>query len=378
MRRHRHLRAWDLIHTWTSLGCTVFLLLLCLTGLPLIFHDEIGQATTPQIHIDDSVDDDAPLASLDRIVEAAMALHPTMHPLFVSHEPHEPRIWYVTLASPSGDRLAQAAVDARNSAVVGRPRIGGEGVMAVILALHVDLFAGLTGKLFLGMMGTLFVGSLISGVMLYGPFMRRREFGAVRRSSGRKSRWLDLHNLLGIVTLLWAGVVGFTGVINTCADLLLGQWRSQVLSQLQPRPVQRHQEKTSVQAILSQAASHMHDSELAFIAFPGSSFAGESMYGVYSRGNTPLTSRLVRPLLLDAQTATIISDRPMPWYLTLLLISQPLHFGDYGGLPLKILWALLDVIIIVILLSGVYLWLVRRWRRRAGGARVHNSVHGAV
>ncbi|WHZ14159.1 MAG: hypothetical protein OJF52_000994 [Nitrospira sp.] len=31
-----------LIHRWTSLVCTAFLLLLCLTGLPLIFWDEIG------------------------------------------------------------------------------------------------------------------------------------------------------------------------------------------------------------------------------------------------------------------------------------------------------------------------------------------------
>ena len=34
-------RAWYLVHKWTSLVCTLFLLMLCLTGLPLIFHDEI-------------------------------------------------------------------------------------------------------------------------------------------------------------------------------------------------------------------------------------------------------------------------------------------------------------------------------------------------
>ncbi len=30
--------------------------------------------------------------------------------------------------------------------------------------------------------------------------------------------------------------------------------------------------------------------------------------------------------------------------MTTLLLSQPLHFGDYGGMPLKILWALLDLL----------------------------------
>ena len=379
MHRHRHLRAWDAVHTWTSLGCTLFLLLLCVTGLPLIFHDEIDRATLPQIHVDDSVDDHAPPAGLDRIIEVAVAAHPSTHPLFASHEPHEPRVWYVTLASAAGDKLSQVAIDARSAAIVGQPHIGAEGVMGVILSLHVDLFAGLNGKLFLGAMGLLFLASLVSGAVLYAPFMRRREFGAIRRGSGRRSRWLDLHNLLGIATLVWAGVVGLTGVINTCADLLLAQWRSQVMSQPQvPAPTHpptpTPTENASVQFVVSQAMRHMQDREIAFIAFPGSSFAGDSMYGVYTRGNTALTSRLVRPILVDAHTARIISDRPLPWYLTLLLISEPLHFGDYGGLPLKLLWAALDVITIVILGSGLYLWIARQ-RAARGRMRVRKLAH---
>jgi len=43
-----------------------------------------------------------------------------------------------------------------------------------------------------------------------------------------------------------------------------------------------------------------------------------------------------------------------------LLISQPLHFGDYGGMPLKIIWLILDVITIVVLWTGLMLW----WKKR--------------
>ena len=51
--------------------------------------------------------------------------------------------------------------------------------------------------------------------------------------------------------------------------------------------------------------------------------------------------------------------REMPWYNQMLSLSQPLHFGDYGGLPLKILWAVLDIITIFVLGAGLYLWLTR-------------------
>jgi len=34
---------WYRVHRWTSLVCTVFVLVSCLTGLPLIFDDEIDR-----------------------------------------------------------------------------------------------------------------------------------------------------------------------------------------------------------------------------------------------------------------------------------------------------------------------------------------------
>jgi len=66
---------------------------------------------------------------------------------------------------------------------------------------------------------------------------------------------------------------------------------------------------------------------------------------------------LVTPVLVDAATGTVTDERPMPWYMKALFLSQPLHFGDYGGLSLKIIWALLTLITIVVLGSGIFLWL---------------------
>ena len=39
--KQRTYRSWYQVHKWTSLVCTAFMLLLCVTGLPLIFHHEI-------------------------------------------------------------------------------------------------------------------------------------------------------------------------------------------------------------------------------------------------------------------------------------------------------------------------------------------------
>jgi uncharacterized iron-regulated membrane protein len=96
------------------------------------------------------------------------------------------------------------------------------------------------------------------------------------------------------------------------------------------------------------------------VAFPGTAFASPRHFTVFLRGSAPATRRLIAPRLIDAGTGKLVASRDMPLYVKTLFLSQPLHFGDYAGLPLKILWALLDVAAIVVLGSGVYLWLGRR------------------
>jgi uncharacterized iron-regulated membrane protein len=73
-----------------------------------------------------------------------------------------------------------------------------------------------------------------------------------------------------------------------------------------------------------------------------------------------LTSRLLKPVVIDGETGAFTDMQDMPWFVTTLLISKPLHFGDYGGMTLKVIWAILDVITIIILITGLYLWIARR------------------
>ena len=227
--------------------------------------------------------------------------------------------------------------------------------------LHVDLFAGLPGKLFLGFMGLLLLVAIVSGVVLYAPFMRKLEFGTVRRERTARVKWLDLHNLLGIVTLVWLFVVGATGMINTWADLVIKYWQhdqlSSVLAPYQGQPTVALAERAPVQQSLDAAMQQVPGSKLSFIAFPGTSYSSPHHNTVFLRGDEPLTSKLLRPVLVDAKTSAVTAAPQIPWYLTALLVSQPLHFGDYGGRVMQIIWALLDIASIFVLGTGLYLWL---------------------
>ncbi|MFC3682067.1 PepSY-associated TM helix domain-containing protein [Hydrogenophaga luteola] len=358
----RTLRIWTWLHTWSSLICTVFMLLLCLTGLPLIFHHEIGHLLGTEVEAPE-MPPGTPMASMDKVLASAQARAPDLVPTFAFQEPDEPDTWLVGFApeplAQEGTRMV--VVDARTGEALGEPPAE-EGFIYVMFKLHVDLFAGLPGKLFLGLMGLLMVIAIVSGVVLYAPFMRKLPFGTVRRDRSARLKWLDLHNLLGVVTLSWALVVGFTGVINTWADLVIKLWQfDQLGSVLAPYksapPPTRH---GSLQAATAVAQAAEPDMKLAFVAFPGTQLSSPHHFAVFMRGTEPLTARLFKPVLVDVQSLEVTARLDLPWYVTGLLVSQPLHFGDYGGRPMQILWAVLDVITIFVLGSGLYLWLQRR------------------
>ena len=357
------IRRWSQVHTWTSLICTLFLLMLALTGLPLIFHHELehllGEA--PELR---EMPADAPHLSLQQLVEAAERHRPGEVVQYFGFEDDEPNGVVAITAATAGTEPNSShtfMLDARSGEAVEMPAANG-GILMVILRLHVDMFAGLPGKLLLAFMGVLFVVAIISGVVLYAPFMRRLKFAEVRHEKSTRTRWLDLHNLIGIVTLTWALVVGVTGVISASADLLISAWRTEALAAMVApyRDAPPLTERAPVNQVLTIAAQATPGMQPDFIAFPGTRFSSEHHYSVFMKGNTHLTAHLWTPVLIDARSLDVTAVGQRPWYMDALSMSQPLHFGDYGGMPMKVLWAVLDVLTIIVLGSGLYLWWVRR------------------
>jgi uncharacterized iron-regulated membrane protein len=378
------IRIWYLVHKWTSLVCTVFLLMLCVTGLPLIFHDEIDRLSDgmptygmPGVGSSSSA---AGLLRLDTMMAKALAARPGEVPVFMAFDNDQPSMTITTAPRPDSpaSEMTIQVFDRSNGQTLGQE--DDSGVMHFLLQLHTDMFLGLPGMLFLGAMGVLFTAALISGVVLYAPFMRKLSFGTLRTSRSSRLKWLDYHNLLGIVALAWMTVVGLTGVINTLDKPINQLWQRRELAAMTREyagkaalPPSRY---GSLDKAMAEARKVLPGNNPQFIGFPSGSFSSPHHYAVFFQGDTPLTERLLTPALIDAQTGAFTASRSMPWYNMSLALSRPLHFGDYGGLPLKILWALLDLFTIVILASGLYLWLGKR--RASSAAHVLEVETGGI
>lgn len=373
------LKTWYWWHKWASLVCTVFLLVICVTGLPLVFHEEIEhwlEEGKPFAVVDEGT----PRVPVDQLMASARQEYPNQVLEYVYFDEDHPTVYIGMSPSHTGDpKLTHyMRYDAHTGELLhDAPTVQEEqfSFMGLMFALHVDLFTGLPGQLFLGLMGLLFVIAIVSGVVLYGPFMRKLDFGTVRKGKSRRLKWLDLHNLLGIVLLGWLLIVGLTGVINELSRPLYGVWQATDLVKLTAgyQGTEPPKQLASADAALRATAQAVPTHTIISFSHPGNLFATPHHYMVWTKGNTPFTSHLIVPVLVDAATAEVTAVVRPPWYLVMLALSQPLHFGDYGGLPLKILWVLLDLLTIVVLVSGLYLWVARR---KATDARIAHLTQG--
>ncbi len=170
------IRIWALIHKWSSLICTAFLLLICLTGLPLTFHEEIDHWIDPPPAYAE-MPPETPHQSLDGLIGRAQALYPgeTIVSLFKDDDAPQVLVWMApSFAAMEKDPKLEHFIrfDARTGQVIEQskpPEQQRTSFMTLMLRLHVDLFADLAGSLFMGAMGLLFVCSARVRVVLYGP-----------------------------------------------------------------------------------------------------------------------------------------------------------------------------------------------------------------
>jgi uncharacterized iron-regulated membrane protein len=357
------LGAWRTVHRWSGLACTLFLLISALTGLPLIFSDEIEASTAPPAALRGPALAVAP-NDLDGMIAAAAARYPHQMVRFVFFDDDERKIKVVMGPADVPDRSHDHPLvfDAASGVLVDEPlpAASRRGFMQTVNRLHTDLFGGFAGAMVLAAAGCVFLIATVSGIVLYAPYMKKLDFGTVRRRK-RRLWWLDLHNLFGIAAAVWLLVVGATGVLNEFSKPLSAVWRAAevkrfdnkggvVLSRKQSRPAQE---------VLATVRRAMPGNNVTSIIFPSKTFNNPGHFLVWTNGDSPLTYRLFSAAFVDAGSGALASVSRMPMYLRLMQLSRPLHFGDYGGLPLKLLWACLDLIAIAVLVSGLFLSLCR-------------------
>jgi len=132
---------WSLVHKWTSLVCTLFLLMLCLTGLPLIFHDEIDDFFQSEVSARE-LPADTPQAPLSKLIDTAKARYPARFVQVLNWDQDRANVVNVFLfffsVPPPGNRVLKLAFDSRTAELIQEDAQEG-GVMRTSRVIHRDM-----------------------------------------------------------------------------------------------------------------------------------------------------------------------------------------------------------------------------------------------
>lgn len=361
------------LHRWCSLVATLPFLILCLTGTVLIFHEEID-AAMGVVPTQGSVADPGAHVPLQAAIDRALADHPGERVASVGLDPeeHPGLVLMVTVPADAHRfedmklRFADLATGAPTEHVVDPAST----LTGFLLELHAQWFLGTAGELVGALIALLVLVSLLSGVVVYWPHVKKVAFGLLRRGRGPRLRQLDLHNLVGAVVLGWAFVVSLTGFLLGFGTVATGVWTytalADVRGQARAAAIDVRRPPADVDAVAAAVARAAPPGwRITTVLFPDTEYSTPSHYTVLVAGPDGLEERLFRAGLVDAATGEVEALVDMPGYMKAIILSQPLHFGDYGGLPLKILWTLCTWLTLFITANGAWLW----WDRRRGRRR---------
>jgi uncharacterized iron-regulated membrane protein len=374
------------LHRWVSFLCAAFFLLLCITGLPLLFKDEISSLNSVEnvpmqpMGYDalwDTVSKGQEQLSREypgKIVKAISADAEKGQLLFRVENPGEMagharmKMGGEQLAfSPDSDSLFQ-----HSQAVVRYPAI--KDFMHFMHVLHLRLGFGQGGMVFLGIFCALSAFSVLTGLFLYWPMMKKISFGTVRDFS-RSIFLADTHKFIGMIAGVWAFLLCVSGTMIVVFSLGYGAYLHgiDVKGSQQFAKIPMTQQRSLSEA-MSWLEEQYPDRNLLSVEYPEK---GKNYYAFYLTPNKAAREDFMgQKVLLSASTQSdVFYTQLLPDYLLVAAVFLDMHIHNHPTLLLKILWTCYLVLTIGTIISGLWVYFEKR---RKHAVRTSSSVKVSV
>ncbi|MFC3229717.1 PepSY-associated TM helix domain-containing protein, partial [Marinibaculum pumilum] len=354
------------LHRWLGLGLGLLLYLVCVSGTVALFTAELAPwaragmaatATGPAAAPDN-------LTGLDRQLDRLLGEAGGRAASIFVHLPDGWRDHAEIAMQPHGDGPPQRiAVDATD----GRPAPAGGSIAAeIVTRLHTDLLLpSPLGRYLVGGLGAAMLVSLLSGILLHRRILS--DLFTLRLGRSLRLAWSDSHRSLGLWGLpfhlmmaLTGAMLGFAAPALTLAAATAfdGDLAAAFAAIGDPPAAATGRDAAPLPA--SRLLDH------ATAALPGLvpdrmeiREAGDAGATATVMGRLPGRLVYLPYVVLEAATGRVLSIAD--WSSgsigrQVYAAVTPLHYGSYGGLGLKLLYALLGIGTCLLVASGLHIW----------------------
>lgn len=253
--------------------------------------------------------------------------------------------------------------------------------MSVFLAhFHADLHLGRPiGLILTGLLGLTLMVSIATGIFIHRKILA--QLFTFRVSKTFSLMLNDGHKVMSIWAVLFHSVIAFTGAFLGLATVILVPAAAYVgfngdqeklvetFTAIKPPVLAHVQQPTRLGDILEDAAQNRPDLQFNRLTIMGYGDKNALVY-LSGRGSEQVGGET---LIYKGSTAEFVKTQANFGRLEgvtgkLLDAMYPLHFGNFGGLLVKSVWAILGIATALLPITGLMLWIER-------GLNAQNPAH---
>ena len=342
----------------------LYVIAICATGSVLVFEQDL-------------LDDRPPLAqspahpapSWEQLVRTAIQAHPGSTLADIDMRSSNRRIVPVGLSS--GDRTLVVYLDSYTDRIVKHEDLDRKHwFVESALALHTELALGASGAIADGIGGALLFVMAVIGIVLWWPGIRAWKRALKINWHARWSAILfDLHRSFGFWCFPLVAMWGITGVYfifpNTGLSAINLFSSTASLSQL-PSDWRPGDRVLPVSSFISRAQSLYPGDRLAYAYMDVNRPHGEVQVYMSRTPSVPMELLEDEVVFQPASGAILMNSSSARWTAgeRFSLGVYSVHFGDFGGLPLQILWAVLGLVPVLLVMTAYAMWWNRSLKRK--------------
>ena len=360
------IRKWvALAHLWVGLPVGLLVCLFTLAGSTIVFRAEIERAFEPKrqaASCESSVD-------LGTAADQVMAFVPGSA-ISQIDVPMTPRQNYQFIAKTAAAGSTRVVYDGCSGTVLGVLKLP---LLNWLVDFHHNLLAGKTGRQATGVIGMVLFSLALSGlaIWLLSKPKLQTAFVVSRKGPNRLFMW-QLHRAAGLGALVFLSISSITGIslaypdtVRRAVDRLMG-------TQADAKPAKSKKKKSTGESsrlrpladYAAVVAAAIPGGKIRELSLPDSS--GPLQLRVWAPGDYRRSgsSRVnLDPATLAVVSASRFSDAPASLKVT--QGATALHYAEWGGITIQILWFIAGLMPSILFGSGVMIWWLRRKPRIA-------------
>lgn len=342
------------IHHWIGLVAGVFILIASITGSILVFHHDIDHA---QFADQSTLETPASELIIDNSFEHIRQLHPDYDirvPAFP--EDYKQALKYELRKGKTRKWIFVHPETGEMLATVNR---ADQRLVHILLDLHYNLLSGTPGKIIVLLCGIALMLLSVTGFILYRKSILKVVFFRQKISfKSRRSLFSSLHRIVGVWSLVFNLLISITGtwIAITIVQSAFSSGSGTIVT---PATT------ISVDAALRQVRRDYPAFEINYLRFPVNADGKLTVLGRLASDPAfyGFTSSKIQVDMRTGKIVTVSFLREMPWYKRAIAVLKPLHFGDYAGLRVKLIYSFFGVLPGVLAISGFFIWRKRQVKK---------------